>query len=45
MSKYTKPKKTWQYSNKFKVKVVPLSLIEGIQLKGVAGYSRHPFVR
>ncbi|WP_444910967.1 transposase [Microbulbifer sp. TRSA005] len=34
--KYNKPRKTWQYSNEFKVKAVMLSLIEGIQVKEVA---------
>jgi len=31
MPKYTQPRKTWQYSNEFKVKAVLLSLIEGVQ--------------
>ena len=36
MPKYTQPRKTWQYSNEFKVKAVQLSLIEGIQIQEVA---------
>jgi transposase len=36
MPKYSKPRKTWQYSKEFKVKAVMLSLIEGIQVKEVA---------
>ncbi len=36
MPKYTQPRKTWQYSNEFKVKAVQLSLIEGIQVQEVA---------
>lgn len=35
MPKYTKPRKTWQYSNEFKVNAVLLSLIEGAQVKEV----------
>ena len=45
MPKYTKPRKTWQYSNEFKVKAVQLSLIEGIQVKEVAvTLDIHPFM-
>jgi transposase len=36
MPKYTQPRKTWQYSNEFKVKAVQLSLIEGNQVQEVA---------
>jgi transposase len=36
MPKYTQPRKTWQYSNEFKVKAVQLSLIEGIQIQELA---------
>lgn len=35
MPTYTKPRKTWQYSNEFKVNAVLLSLIEGAQVKEV----------
>ena len=35
MPKYTKPRKTWQYSNEFKVNAALLSLIEGAQVKEV----------
>ena len=45
MPKYTKPRKTWQYSNEFKVKAVQLSLIEGIQVREVADtLDIHPFM-
>jgi len=36
MPKYTQPRKTWQYSEEFKVKAVQLSLIEGVKVKAVA---------
>jgi transposase len=45
MPKYTKPRKTWQYSNEFKVKAVQLSLIEGVQVREVADtFDIHPFM-
>jgi transposase len=45
MPKYTKPRKTWQYSNIFKVKAVQLSLIEGVQVREVAvTLDIHPFM-
>jgi transposase len=45
MPKYTQPRKTWQYSNEFKVKAVQLSLIEGIQVQEVAKtLDIHPFM-
>ena len=45
MPKYTKPRKTWEYSKDFKVKAVRLSLKEGIQVKEVAdGLDIHPFM-
>ena len=45
MPKYTKPRKTWQYSNEFKVKAVQLSLIDGVQVKEVAvTLDIHPFM-
>ena len=45
MPKYTQPRKTWQYSNEFKVKAVQLSLIEGIQVQEVANtLDIHPFM-
>lgn len=45
MPKYTKPRKTWQYSDEFKVKAVQLSLIDGIQVKEVADtLDIHPFM-
>ncbi len=36
MPRYTRPGKTWLYTKDFKVKVVKLSLMEGIQVKQVA---------
>ena len=45
MPKYTQSRKTWQYSNEFKVKAVQLSLIEGIQVQEVANtLDMHPFM-
>ncbi len=45
MPRYTKPRKTWQYTKDFKVKAVKLSLQEGIQVKQVAdGLDVHPFM-
>lgn len=36
MSKYIKHKKTYKYSNEFKVKAVQLSHLDGIQVKDIA---------
>jgi hypothetical protein len=36
MPKYNQPRKTWQYSNEFKVKAVQLSLLCNVQVKDVA---------
>ena len=45
MPKYTNPRKTWHYLNEFKVKAVQLSLLEGVQVKDVAGtLDIHPFM-
>ncbi len=45
MPKYTKPRKTWHYSNEFKVKAVQLSLIDDVQVKEVAdALDIHPFM-
>ena len=45
MPRYTKPRKTWQYTKDFKVKAVKLSYQEGIQVKQVAeGLDLHPFM-
>jgi len=45
MPRYTKPRKTWQYSADFKVKAVELSYQEGIQVQQVAaGLDIHPFM-
>jgi transposase-like protein len=45
MPRYNNPRRTWQYTNEFKVKAVQLSLIEGIQVKSVAEIlDIHPFM-
>jgi len=45
MPRYTQPRKTWKYSNDFKIKAVKLSQQEGIQVKQVAeGLDIHPFM-
>lgn len=45
MARYTQPRKSWQYTNDFKVKAVKLSYQEGIQVKQVAeGLDIHPFM-
>lgn len=45
MPKYTQPRKTWQYTNDFKIKAVKLSHQAGIQVKQVAeGLDIHPFM-
>lgn len=45
MPKYTQPRKTWSYSNDFKVKAVQLSYQAGLQVQQVAeGLDIHPFM-
>jgi transposase len=45
MPRYNNQRRTWQYTNEFKVKSVQLSLIEGIQVKSVAEtLDIHPFM-
>lgn len=45
MPRYTHPRKTWQYTQDFKVKAVKLSYQPGIQVKQVAeGLDIHPFM-
>ncbi|BFM05335.1 hypothetical protein GCM10025791_15440 [Halioxenophilus aromaticivorans] len=45
MPKYTQPRKTWAYSNDFKVKAVNLSYQEGIKVRQVAeALDIHPFM-
>lgn len=45
MPRYTQPRKTWQYTQEFKVKAVKLSYQPGIQVKQVAeGLDIHPFM-
>jgi transposase len=45
MPKYKQPRKTWQYSNEFKVKAVQLSLLYNVQVKDVAAtLDIHPFM-
>ncbi len=45
MPRYTKPRRTWQYSSEFKIRAVKLSLLKDIQSKQVAeGLDIHPFM-
>lgn len=45
MPKYTQPKKTFCYTQEFKIRAVKLSYQEGIQVKDVAeGLGIHPFM-
>lgn len=45
MPRYRNPKKTWRYSDEFKIKAVSLSLQEGLQVQQVAdGLGIHPFM-
>jgi transposase len=45
MPRYNNPRRTWQYTNEFKVKAVQLSLLEGIRVKSVAEtLDIHPFM-
>jgi len=45
MPRYNNPRKTWHYTNEFKVKAVQLSLIDGIQVQEVANaLDIHPFM-
>jgi transposase len=45
MPRYNNPRKTWQYSEEFKVKAVQLSLLDGIQVQSVAStLDIHPFM-
>lgn len=45
MPKYTQPRRTWRYTNEFKVKAVQLSLLEDVQIKDVANtLDIHPFM-
>jgi transposase len=45
MPKYNNPRKTWRYSNEFKVKAVQLSMLDGVQVMDVAEtLDIHPFM-
>jgi len=45
MPKYSKHKKTYKYSNEFKVKAVQLSYLDGVQVKTIAeALDIHPFM-
>lgn len=45
MPRYTQPRKTWQYSNEFKVKAVQLSNLPDVQVKDIAAaLDIHPFM-
>lgn len=45
MPRYTKPRRTWKYTEEFKAKAVQLSLMDGVQVKDVAEtLDIHPFM-
>ena len=45
MPRYTQPRRTWQYTNEFKVKAVELSHLEDIKIQDVAKtLDIHPFM-
>ena len=45
MPRYNQPRKTWQYTNDFKIKAVKLSLQDDIQVKQIAeGLGIHPMM-
>lgn len=45
MPKYNNLRKTWQYTNEFKVKAVQLTYLDGVQVKKVAEtLDIHPFM-
>ncbi len=45
MPRYNKPRKTWQYTNEFKVKAVQLTYLENVQIKQIAEtLDIHPFM-
>jgi transposase len=45
MPRYNNPRKTWHYTNEFKVKAVQLSLLDGVQVQEVAeALDIHPFM-
>ena len=45
MPKYNNPRRTWKYSNEFKVNAVQLSFVVGVTIKSVAlKLDIHPFM-
>ncbi len=45
MPRYNNPRKTWRYTNEFKVKAVQLTYLDGVQIKKVAEtLDIHPFM-
>ncbi len=45
MPRYNQPRKTWQYTNEFKVQAVQLSLLESVKVNEVARtLDIHPFM-
>ncbi len=45
MPRYTRPRKTWQYSNEFKAKAVQLSHLDDVKVKDIAeALDIHPFM-
>ena len=45
MPRYNNPRKTWQYTNEFKVKAVQLTYLDTVQIKQIAEtLDIHPFM-
>ncbi len=45
MPKYNNPRRTWKYSNEFKVNAIQLSYVVGVTIKSVAeNLDIHPFM-
>ena len=45
MPRYNNPRKTWQYTNEFKIGAVKLSFMDGVQVRQVAAkLDIHPFM-
>ena len=45
MPKYNNPRRTWKYSNEFKVNAIQLSYVVGVTIKSVAEkLDIHPFM-
>ena len=45
MQKYNNPRKTWRYTNEFKIKAVQLSLLKAVKVREVAEtLDIHPYM-